>query len=88
LGESIAGIILFREGDKPFTSDDAATVRAIAPVFAIALATMVRGEIDPNDAGLADDYDGPLLDEGDDSSGRRKKKDDSDWWKRGEPPPF
>jgi DNA-binding response OmpR family regulator len=89
LGESIASIVLFREGDKPFGSDDAATLRAISPVFAITLATMVRGEIDPNDTDdPPDDYDGPLMDEPDDSSPRRKKKDDSDWWKRGEPPPF
>jgi DNA-binding response OmpR family regulator len=89
LGESIACIVLFREGDKPFSSDDAATLRAIAPVFAITLATMVRGEIDPNDPDdLPEDYDGPLMDEPDDSSPRKKKKDDSDWWKRGEPPPF
>jgi DNA-binding response OmpR family regulator len=88
LGESIASIVLFREGAKPFTADDAATLRAIAPVFAITLASMVRGEVDPNDADSPDDDDGPLLDEPDDSSPRRKKRDDSDWWKRGEPPPF
>jgi len=88
LGESLASIVLFREGAKPFTSDDAATLRAIAPVFAITLATMVRGEIDQDDTDPADDCDGPLLDEPDDSSPRKKKKDDSDWWKRGEPPPF
>lgn len=89
LGESLAGIVLFRDGAKPFTLDDAAVIRAIAPVFAITLATMVRAESgDENDPGDGEDFDGPLMDEPDDSSPRRKKKDDSDWWKRGEQPPF
>ena len=88
---SLASIVLFREGSKPFSPEDAATLRAIAPVFAVTLATMVRGE-DGNDYGddEQDDekFDGPLMDGPDDSSPRRKKKDDADWWKRGEPPPF
>jgi DNA-binding response OmpR family regulator len=90
LGESLAGIVLFRDGAKPFTSDDAATLRAIAPVFAITLATMVRSELEEENAAEDpdDDSDGPLMDDSDDSSPRRKKKDESDWWKRGEPPPF
>ncbi len=44
LGESLASIVLFRDGAKPFSPEDAATLRAIGPVFAIALATMVRGK--------------------------------------------
>jgi len=88
LGESLAGIVLFRDGSKPFTPDDAATLRAIAPVFAITLATMVRSELDEDGESDEENSDGPLMDEPDDSSPRRKKKDDSDWWKRGEPPPF
>jgi DNA-binding response OmpR family regulator len=91
LGESLASIVLFREGSKPFSAEDAATLRAIAPVFAVTLATMVRGE-DGNDYGDDEQdeekFDGPLMDEPDDSSPRRKKKDDADWWKRGEQPPF
>jgi FixJ family two-component response regulator len=89
LGESLAGIVLFRDGNKPFSSDDAATLRAIAPVFAITLATLVRSDGDnEGDFDEEESSDGPLLDGPDDSSPRRKKKDDSDWWKRGEPPPF
>jgi FixJ family two-component response regulator len=92
LGESLASIVLFREADKPFTSDDAAALRAIAPVFAVTLATMVRGEADGHDSGESDESDrdedgGSMLDEPDDSRHRRRK-DESDWWKRGEPPPF
>ena len=91
LGESLASIVLFREGSKPFSEEDAATLRAIAPVFAITLATMVRG--DGGDEYCDDESDdensgGPLMDGPDDPSQRRKKKDSADWWKRGEPPPF
>jgi DNA-binding response OmpR family regulator len=90
LGESLAEIILFRDGGKPFTSDDAATLRAIAPVFAITLATLVRTDFDEleGEEGADNSDEGSLLDEPGDAPPRRKKKDDADWWKRGEPPPF
>jgi len=89
LGESLAGIVLFRDGSKPFTAEDASTLRAIAPVFAVTLATLVRSEVDDDLDRDGPDADGSLLDESDeDSPPRRKKKDDADWWKRGEPPPF
>jgi len=75
---------------RHFTAEDAATLRAIAPVFAVTLATMVRTEAneDEEDQEDADESDGPLMDEPDDTSPRRRKKDDADWWKRGEQPPF
>lgn len=91
LGESLASIVLFREGDKPFCPEDVMTLRTIGPVFAIALATMVRGAGDEQEMEEEpeDEDDGPIMDEPDDSSPRRRrKKDDSEWWKRGEPPPF
>jgi FixJ family two-component response regulator len=89
LGESLAGIVLFRDGSKPFSPEDAATLRAIAPVFAITLATLVRSEVDDELDQDAENPDGSLLDESDeDSQPRRKKRDEADWWKRGEPPPF
>ena len=63
LGESLAEIILFRDGSKPFTADDAATLRAIAPVFAITLATLVRHDIDEIEGEESADDDGSLMDE-------------------------
>lgn len=93
LGESLAGIVLFREGNKPFSAEDASILRAVAPVFAVTLATMVRSEVvdedEQSDDGEDEGFGAPPLDEGpDDSSSRRRKKDDADWWKRGEQPPF
>ncbi|MGD0463142.1 MAG: response regulator [Tepidisphaeraceae bacterium] len=88
LGESLASIVLMRDGDKPFTPEDVATLRAIGPVFAVALATMVRGQEGDGDLEEPED-DGSIMDEPDDSPPwRRRKKDDADWWKRGETPPF
>jgi FixJ family two-component response regulator len=78
LGEPLAAIILFRDASSPFSDIDENTLRAIAPVFATALATVVR---DPN---LSEEDGGQLLD-GDD---RDESRTASDWWKRGEPPPF
>jgi hypothetical protein len=93
LGESLASIVLFREEDKPFVPDDVTTLRAIGPVFAVALATMVRGSEEPSsdehDESEDEEEGGSIMDEPDDSSPRRRdKKDDADWWKRGEQPPF
>jgi FixJ family two-component response regulator len=79
LGEPLAAIILFRDASHPFTDIDETTLKAISPVFATALATVVR---DPN---LSPDSDGQLLDEDDT---RDDTKAAGDWWKRGEPPPF
>jgi FixJ family two-component response regulator len=95
LGESLAEIILFREGGKPFTDDDVATMRSISPVFGWILATMVRQEVDDAEDPSAD-ADGPFHDGGavaddeppTDKKPRKKTKDDADWWKRGEEPPF
>jgi FixJ family two-component response regulator len=81
LGEPLAAIILFREAASPFTDLDEATLRAIMPIFATALATVVR---DPN-LPAGSEGDGPFMDENDQSNGGR---DAGDWWKRGEPPPF
>jgi FixJ family two-component response regulator len=99
LGEPLATIVFFRDASSYFNENDEATLRAIAPIFATALATVVRdpaqqgedGE-DPVD-GDSPFSDGPVA-EGDDTDnprgGRRGKnqRNNEDWWKRGEPPPF
>ena len=42
LGESLAAVVLFRDARSPFTDSDVAAVQAIAPLFAVALANVVR----------------------------------------------
>jgi CheY-like chemotaxis protein len=89
LGESLAMVVLFREGSRPFTDVDAATLKAIAPIFAVALAAAVRaegGEETPEEPDTADDESQGGLEEPD--KRKRRKKGDADWWKNGEPPPF
>jgi FixJ family two-component response regulator len=85
LGETIATMILFRDARQPFTEEQESVVRAISPVFSLALATIVRGPPHPND----DDFDGPFGDHDQDreppAGGNR---DEGDWWKNGQPPPF
>jgi len=92
LGESLATIVLFRDGKSPFTAEDAATLRGIAPIFAQILTTMAKHEErDEADDDAADPLD-ELLDEEpkkrrkDDH--RPKKADDADWWKRGDAAPY
>jgi hypothetical protein len=88
LGEVLAAVIIFRDARTPFTDDDAAALKAISPIFATALASMVKD----SDAGGDDEFlegGGGLLDGGDDDKPKKKDKtSDADWWKRGEDPPF
>jgi hypothetical protein len=92
LGESLAQIVVFRDGTKPFTETDAEIIRSISPIFAIVLATMARHDQEEGEAppfctggGVGEAY--PEADE--ESPKRRRGKDDeADWWKRGEAPPF
>ncbi|HWB53171.1 MAG TPA: response regulator, partial [Tepidisphaeraceae bacterium] len=81
LGEPLAAIVLFRDGSKPFNEEDEATMRMIAPVFAAALASAVRG---PAPESTNDDSSGSTkLDDPKDD-----RDDTSDWWKTGGSPPF
>jgi FixJ family two-component response regulator len=81
LGEPLSAIILFRGADKPFSEEDEVTLRVIAPIFAAALASSVRG----GDAGESDEAPGggTKMEDGPD-----EKEDASDWWKTGNEPPF
>lgn len=82
LGESLAALVLFRDEKSPFTDENVAMIRAISPIFAVALANIVRRAQED-----ADEDDSALLDD-EDQSRPRDKKHDADWWKRGEDPPF
>lgn len=83
LGESLATVILFRDGASPFTTEDADTFRAIAPVFALALAGQVRSS--PQQAS---DTEHTEDDHTDGTAPRKEDRADADWWKRGEAPPY
>ena len=102
LGESLAAVILFRDAASPFTDEDAAALKAISPIFATALASIVRRTDEDDDAADEADgesaggdenkntpfADGDTLDNEPPTKPKKPKKDDADWWKRGEPPPF
>ncbi len=78
LGEPLAAIVFFRDATNCFNEVDEATLKAIAPIFATALATVVR---DPSQQG--EEEGGPFAD---DDEGKPRRQDD--WWKNGEAPPF
>ena len=101
LGESLAGIVLFRDAAQAYTDEDAAILSAVAPLFAVALASLVRRSAedlgDPEDSDFGPDADGPKLSDFDSPGrggaaekpkGKKDKKGEADWWKRGESPPF
>jgi FixJ family two-component response regulator len=89
LAESLAVVVMFRDAKAGFSEADAATLKAVCPLFAVALAGIVRGNEDEEE----DAEGGSLLDETNqdqekEKPEKKKKKDDADWWKRGEAPPF
>ncbi|HZL35059.1 MAG TPA: response regulator [Tepidisphaeraceae bacterium] len=100
LGESLAGLLFFRDSRTPFTADDEALVKAISPIFAVALASVVRDTNtdagDAGDAGDAPDEDGPSAGADDEDEGNvkdkkpksRRRPDPADWWKNGGKSPF
>ena len=92
LGESLAVVVLFRDGTRPFTAADAATLKSISPIFAIALAAAVRVDSPEEEGELQEPEYGPDSAAGGleepDKPKRRRKTDSADWWKNGEPPPF
>ncbi len=86
LAESLAVVVMFRDAKAGFSDEDAATLKAVCPLFATALAGIVRGNDGPAEE---EDEGGSLLDENNQDKPQKRKKDDAaDWWKRGEEPPF
>jgi DNA-binding response OmpR family regulator len=76
LGEPLAVVALFRDAKEPFTDEDVAMLKAVSPLFAVALASIVRA------AEKGEGSSGPFAGDEDGESG------DADWWKKGEAPPF
>lgn len=63
LGEGLASLIFFRDEASPFTEDDEALLSAIAPLFALSLASVVRETGEPFDAeGDAEEQSGDNAD--------------------------
>lgn len=86
LGEALASVVLFRDATTPFKDEDAEMMLAVAPIFAVSLASIVHDEGEAE----ADDDEGGTTEEprNDSAPKKREKKNDADWWKRGEAPPF
>jgi FixJ family two-component response regulator len=83
LGEPLSTLVFFRDAASAFDDDDVALLKAVAPVFATALAAVVR-ETPADDEMLFNDDPAAFGDEGADAEDRRPEN----WWKRGEAPPF
>lgn len=103
LGETLATFVAFRDSRSPFSEEDGAMLKAISPLFAVALASVVRkseGDLDEEGNPFYDDSDAnnDHVDDDERKADRerereKKKREDkerhsADWWKRGEPPPF
>lgn len=91
LGESLAALVFFRDAKIPFTADDESLLKQVSPIFAVSLASVVRGaegEGEDGPEGDAPFLDGSAEPEKKDPKQKKKKDDAADWWKRGEAPPF
>jgi hypothetical protein len=75
LGEVLAVVVCFRDADKGFDDTDVACLKSISPLFAVALASVVR----PSQGDST---------EPDDEYPKDPPRTDDDWWKKGEAPPF
>jgi len=84
LGESLAGLVFFRDSRSPFTADDEALLKSVSAIFAIALASVVR-DVRGDEEG-EDEHEGPS--NAKDSDGPRPRRDPADWWKNGGDSPY
>jgi FixJ family two-component response regulator len=82
LGEPLAALILFRDQKAPFTDQDALVIKSIAPIFSVALASIVRA------SQVEESEDTPFYNGDSEGPTRSDPRSEADWWKRGEPPPF
>ncbi|MGF1633941.1 MAG: response regulator [Phycisphaerae bacterium] len=85
LGESLAVVVLFRDVAVPFTPEHAEMLKAIAPILATSLATIVRQAQRTEDG--ADIFD-PIQEPEAETESDQANRQDADWWKRGDEPPF
>ena len=93
LGESLAALVFFRDAKSPFTADDESLLKQVSPIFAVSLASVVRGaegeaENPEGETPFFDGAGGNAEPEKKDPKQKKKKEDAADWWKRGEDPPF
>jgi FixJ family two-component response regulator len=91
LGESLGIIVMFRDGKAPFSSEDAATLRTVAPLFAHALTNLARAADGPEkwieEPGADETGDGGFEDHFDnDSRERDETNDHHDGFWADEPP--
>jgi response regulator of citrate/malate metabolism len=66
LGDSLAAVVFFRDARSPFAAEFEGLLKAISPIFAVTLASVVRGSeneaLDDDDDDDSDDDGGPFLD--------------------------
>ena len=86
LGESLAALVFFRDVKGPFNADDESLLKQVSPIFAVSLASVVRGAEGDPDSPFFDGAGEP--EKKDPKQPKKKKEDAADWWKRGEDPPF
>ena len=97
LGDSLAAVVFFRDAKTPFEEEFESLLKSVSPIFAVTLASVVRGTendadspfLDKDEDGGSGTSGGGSAEEPDASAEKKKKKvDPADWWKRGEAPPF
>ena len=79
LGESLAAIVFFRDAKSPFTDDDESLLKQVSPIFAVSLASVVRGcekDEEGGDDGNGDGGDGNPFFDGSGGAGPEGRKND------------
>jgi response regulator of citrate/malate metabolism len=89
LGDSLAAVVFFRDAKTPFEEEFETLLKSVSPIFAVTLASVVRGSENDADSPFLDKPENGGVVEPDEEPEKKKKKvDPADWWKRGEAPPF
>jgi hypothetical protein len=64
LGDSLAALVFFRDAKSPFENEFESLLKQVSPIFAVALASVVRGT--EHEAEYEDQDVGPFIDKNDD----------------------
>jgi FixJ family two-component response regulator len=78
LGDSLAAVVFFRDAKSPFEEEFEGLLKSVSPIFAVSLASVVRGSEHDADGEDDDDGESPFLDKAPDAEDSGNVADEDD----------
>ncbi len=78
LGDSLAAVVFFRDANTPFAEEFEGLLKSVSPIFAVSLASVVRGSEHDADGEDGDDDESPFLDKAPDAEDSGNVADEDD----------